>query len=298
MANGNARGSTLYCTLEPCCHYGRTPPCTSALVEAGIARAVIATKDPDPRVNGRGIEQLREASIDIDVGLFEEQANRLNESYAKFITERTPFLHGVIDDVEGNPGQPHDWPPSDRFVHAAVSYDAMVVSTASPAAFAVLRAQLARERHRPLVVAAPEAALVGLSGEIMRAGSQVITILFDKAAPGRAAKPAHAGMLRIVDPGEHGTDVIKVQPDLDELGALLGSLNVTGAILLPRAFDLAEAQNFRLLDKLTLVIPEDSEHARTRFALADLEFDLEQVGLAQSTDCKELTGYPKLLEIA
>src|SRR6185369_12011684 len=69
-----ARGATLYCNLEPCCHHGRTPPCTDALIEAGIARAVIAAKDADPRVNGRGIEQLREAGVEVDVGLLEDRA--------------------------------------------------------------------------------------------------------------------------------------------------------------------------------------------------------------------------------
>ncbi|HSE97662.1 MAG TPA: bifunctional diaminohydroxyphosphoribosylaminopyrimidine deaminase/5-amino-6-(5-phosphoribosylamino)uracil reductase RibD, partial [Blastocatellia bacterium] len=56
-----ARGATLYCSLEPCCHHGRTPPCTDAVIESGIARAVVAMSDPDPRVNGRGFALMREA---------------------------------------------------------------------------------------------------------------------------------------------------------------------------------------------------------------------------------------------
>ena len=91
-----ARGATLYCNLEPCCHHGRTPPCTEALIEAGIARAVIAVKDPDRRVNGSGVELLREAGIEVEIGLEENEAVRLNESYFTFITRGTPFVHGVI----------------------------------------------------------------------------------------------------------------------------------------------------------------------------------------------------------
>ena len=97
MAGDEARGSTLYCNLEPCCHQGRTPPCTDSLINAGIARAVIATTDPFARINGRGIEQLRAANIDVAVGLYEDDALRLNETYFKFVTRNTPFLHGVIE---------------------------------------------------------------------------------------------------------------------------------------------------------------------------------------------------------
>lgn len=80
-AGERARGATLYCSLEPCCHYGRTPPCTDALIEAGIVRAVIAVTDPDPRVSGRGITQLRAAGIDVIVGICETEARQLNQDY-------------------------------------------------------------------------------------------------------------------------------------------------------------------------------------------------------------------------
>ena len=83
QAGGLARGATLYCSLEPCCYQGRTPPCTDALIAAGIGRAVIAVADPNPRVNGRGIRQLREAGVTVEVGLCEDEARRLNEEFFK-----------------------------------------------------------------------------------------------------------------------------------------------------------------------------------------------------------------------
>src|SRR5215210_2387564 len=118
MAGERARGATLYCSLEPCCHYGRTPPCTDALIDAGIRRAVVALPDPDRRVNGRGIEQLRAAGIKVEVGLCENEARRINECYLKFITTDTPFVHTVIET------SPHaDWIPSARLLNLSSQYD-------------------------------------------------------------------------------------------------------------------------------------------------------------------------------
>lgn len=77
----NAKGATLYATLEPCCHYGRTPPCTDAIIKAGIARVVITQKDPNPLVGGNGIDQLHKAGIQVDHGLLEKETSQLNEDF-------------------------------------------------------------------------------------------------------------------------------------------------------------------------------------------------------------------------
>ncbi|NJD67291.1 MAG: bifunctional diaminohydroxyphosphoribosylaminopyrimidine deaminase/5-amino-6-(5-phosphoribosylamino)uracil reductase RibD, partial [candidate division NC10 bacterium] len=92
QAGGAASGADLYVTLEPCCHYGRTPPCTDRLVRAGLHRVVIPTLDPNPLVSGRGVQILREAGIVVESGLCAEEANRLNEAFTKFITQRIPFV--------------------------------------------------------------------------------------------------------------------------------------------------------------------------------------------------------------
>ena len=74
MAGAAARGATAYVTLEPCCHHGRTPPCTDALIAAGITRVVLALQDPDPRVDGKGIAALRQAGIAVETGLMADEA--------------------------------------------------------------------------------------------------------------------------------------------------------------------------------------------------------------------------------
>ena len=92
MAGDLAKGSTIYVTLEPCSHYGRTGPCAKALVEAGISRAVVAMPDPNPLVSGRGIQILKDAGIQVDVGILEEDARKLNEVFLKWIVKKIPFV--------------------------------------------------------------------------------------------------------------------------------------------------------------------------------------------------------------
>ncbi len=91
-AGGRARGATLYVTLEPCCHHGRTPPCTEAVLENGVRRVVVATRDPNPRVNGRGLSILKSGGLQVEVGLMEAEALRLNEHYFRHITSGLPFV--------------------------------------------------------------------------------------------------------------------------------------------------------------------------------------------------------------
>jgi len=88
----DARGATIYVTLEPCCHQGRTGPCTKALIAAGIARVVIAAPDPNPLVAGRGVAELRAAGIEVETGVCEAQARALNRAFDKWIVTRTPWL--------------------------------------------------------------------------------------------------------------------------------------------------------------------------------------------------------------
>jgi diaminohydroxyphosphoribosylaminopyrimidine deaminase / 5-amino-6-(5-phosphoribosylamino)uracil reductase len=90
-AGEKARGATVYVNLEPCNHYGRTPPCTEALIAAGVAKVVVGMVDPDPRVRGSGIEKLRNAGIEVVIGVEEEACRQLNEAFIHRILARKPF---------------------------------------------------------------------------------------------------------------------------------------------------------------------------------------------------------------
>ena len=87
-----AHGATAYVSLEPCCHWGRTPPCTDALTRAGVARVVYAIDDPDPRVQGKGAARLRESGIDVQAGVLAEQAAELNEGFFRRMRDGRPMV--------------------------------------------------------------------------------------------------------------------------------------------------------------------------------------------------------------
>lgn len=91
-AKEEARGATLYINLEPCAHVGRTPPCVNSIIAAGVRRVVVAMLDPNPLVNGKGVNELKKAGIEVKVGLLEEEAKRLNEAFVVYMEKKRPFF--------------------------------------------------------------------------------------------------------------------------------------------------------------------------------------------------------------
>jgi pyrimidine deaminase RibD-like protein len=285
-AGETARGATLYCNLEPCCHHGRTPPCTNALIEAEIARAVIATKDADPRVNGRGIEQLREAGIEVEVGVLEDRARQLNESYFKFITTGSPFVHGVIEYPTGSDGL-FEWNPSAGFVGAGSKYDAVLLGNRSEINYAIVDQALLRERHRPLVIVGGADLPESLTSKV-----DIVLVPFD-------ANPVGVGSGNVVALDEGiASDIGKSSFGI--LLTKLARLDVTSLLCLPGGVDLSNTDEFSLVDKVTLAVPGYTIESgfATRWSFADLEFDLEDVRIEKAGSFAEITGLPSLQEVA
>ncbi len=170
QAGTKARGGTLYVNLEPHAHQGRTPPCTDALIKAGIHRVVASMADPNPKVSGRGFEQLRAAGVHVEVGRMEEQARRLNEAFARYTRHGTPLvtlkaamtLDGKIapppaEEIERAEGMPAGgWVTSEvarahvqelRHQHDALMVGAGTILSDNP----LLTDRSGRPRRRPLL---------------------------------------------------------------------------------------------------------------------------------------------------
>lgn len=136
-AGEQAKGATIYVSLEPCNHYGRTPPCSEALVQAGVTKVVVGMVDPNPLVSGGGLERLRSAGIEVVVGVEEEACRKLNEAFIYRITHRQPFgilkyamtLDGKIATTTGD----SNWVTQDAARHEVhrvrAGCDAVIVGT-------------------------------------------------------------------------------------------------------------------------------------------------------------------------
>ena len=268
QAGEQARGATLYCSLEPCCFQGRTPPCTDAVIEAGVARAVIAVADPHPRVRGRGLEQLRNAGIAVEVGLLEEESKRINETFFKFAQAGLPFIHAVQAETVKQAGRA--WTPSTAFLETATEYDAILLESFSEAAVNILQSSLARHRHRPLIIA-------GARGVLQRAGA-MLPVMNDRE------KSVAIELPMIVPAGEsfadHQIAVARMLAPLAELRAI-SVLVLTASTEASPLVDSA--------DKLTCVADAAGSEDQQR-AIASA---MKEVVISESPGFKEFTGYPR-----
>jgi len=136
-AGKQAGGADLYVTLEPCCHFGRTPPCVNAILQAGIKRVFVAAGDPNPKVRGKGLAKLQAAGVEVHPGLREAEARALNEAYNKYITTGFPFvslkLASSLDGKIAAPNGESRWltgKAARKFVHRLrATQDAILVGT-------------------------------------------------------------------------------------------------------------------------------------------------------------------------
>lgn len=202
QAGVQAQGATLYVNLEPCCHNGRTPPCTDAILRSGIRRVVASMADPNPLVAGKGFQILQDAGVEVAVGLEEQAARQLNEKFISYIVQHRPFVHlkvamsldGKIATYTGS----SQWITSElarqRSQLLRAEYDAILVGVGTVIADnPELTVRIPHKRHRPLVRVVLDRQLrTPLDSKLVTTATQYPLLIFASA---QAAQNKHPNNL-------------------------------------------------------------------------------------------------------
>ncbi len=255
-AGTEARGSTMVITLEPCNHYGRTPPCTAALVEAGVSRVIVGLMDPNPVTGGSGVKTLREAGIAVETSLLAEVIAKQNEAYVKYITTRRPFvllkaglsLDGKIAASPGVRTQLTGKHAQERVHSLRCEYDAILVGIGTVRADDPLLNVRFCEGTNPIRIVVDETASLPLDSQIVQTAKEMRTIL----AVGRSAN-----IERLTKLQANGVEVLEVseKDSLLDLGALLdklGQFEITSVLLEGGSGLMGTAVSQGLVDKYSL----------------------------------------------
>jgi len=246
-AGARARGATLYCTLEPCCHWGRTGPCAERIVEAGVARVVAAVEDPNPQVRGRGFQYLRDHGVLVEVGPGRDMAVRQNAPFFTAITRGRPLvtmkialsLDGRVAAAGGRPVH-LTGPEADRLTHLErAEVDALAVGSGTLLADDPSLTARGSWRYRPLVRVVFDRRLRTPPSARVLSTLDAGPVIIVSTSAGVEAQPGHARTLAAA-----GADILVADGGVDvALAALVGrgvqSLVIEGGPGLHRAAWLA-----------------------------------------------------------
>ncbi|MDP2919228.1 MAG: bifunctional diaminohydroxyphosphoribosylaminopyrimidine deaminase/5-amino-6-(5-phosphoribosylamino)uracil reductase RibD [Dehalococcoidia bacterium] len=305
-AGERARGATLYVTLEPCCHYGRTPPCTKAIIEAGIVEVHAAMLDPNPVVAGRGKAELTKAGIKVVVGEHAESACEIVEAHIKYITEKIPFvtakfamsLDGKIATRTGD----SKWISSDesrrhvhylRYISDAIMVGVNTVLTDDPQLTVRCCTNGGLSHKQPLRVVVDTAGKTPTAAKIFDTPGNVLIAVGKSADPARKRALRQAGAEVIDMPVRHGL------VHLPALLTALGERQITSVLVEGGGTLLGSLFDQRLVDKtigfITPVII-GGKQARTPVAGKGVEkvldsIKLERVRTAQFNGDVMISGY-------
>ena len=305
QAGNRAPGGTAYVSLEPHAHHGRTPPCTNALIEAGIRRVVVPIEDPNPQVSGKGFEHLTRAGLEVSAGLLAHEAERLNEKYIHFMREGRPFVHlklaASLDGRTATRTGDSRWITGEearaRVQELRHETDAILVGAGTARADnPLLTDRSGRKRRRPLVrVVLDEALCLAPDSQLAQTARELPLVVF-------TSKRTDLERVRLLE--SSGVEVVKdeeggrnLQAVLDELARRnLQSVLVEGGANVAGAF-----MDSGLVEKITVFIApmiiggRDAKPAIGGEGAAKIADALKLSDVEIRTHARdlEITGYPQ-----
>ncbi len=304
QAGTRAMAATVYVSLEPHAHYGRTTPCTDALIAAGIKRVVAPIEDPNPRVSGRGFAHLRQADIEVSTGLLADEATRLNEAYIHFMRTGRPFVHlklaVSLDGKVATIGGDSRWITGEEARARAhelrhLSDAIMVGGRTARADDPLLTDRSGRERRRPLLRVVIEQYLrLSPESQLAQTTDAAPVIIF--AHENAEAETVEALQSRGVEIFSQTSSALDLSSVLEELGRRsIQSVLVEGGPFLAGLF-----LDAGLVNKVTFFIAPviiGGQDAPSAIAGAGAEkiadaLQLERVSVAQRGRDLEIIGYP------
>ncbi len=305
QAGSLAQGGTAYVSLEPHAHQGRTPPCTDALIRAGIKRVVAPIQDPNPEVSGRGFEHLRKSGIEVSVGLLADEAARLNEKYLHFKAHAAPFVHlkiatsldGRIATRTGDSRWITGEASRERVHELRHESDAILIGARTAEIDdPLLTDRSGKPRHRQLIRVVLDGSLrLKPSSKLAQTASEVPTIVF--ASESAELSKAEALMAAGVEVVRTATGPRDLRPVLEELGrrSILSVLVEGGARVAGAFIDAG------LVDKVSFFIAPiiiGGHDAPMAIAGDGVEFlkdarALDDIEVRRHGRDIEIVGYPK-----
>ena len=299
LAGERARGGTAYVSLEPHAHYGRTAPCTDALIAAGIKRVVAPIEDLNPKVSGKGFGHLRAAGVQVETGLLREEATQVNEAYLHYMSTGLPFVHlkmavsldGKIATRTGDSRWITGPDARARAHELRHAYDAILVGAGTATTDdPLLTDRSGRSRRRPLVrVVLDENLRLSPESRLVTSTSEAPVIVFgDPESPGTAALRAQ------------GVEIVKHR-ELCGVLRELGSRSLQSVLVEGGSTIAGEFLDAGLVNKVTFFIAPKiigGADAPSAIGGSGVEamseaLELERVTLVQRGNDIEVTGYPR-----
>jgi diaminohydroxyphosphoribosylaminopyrimidine deaminase/5-amino-6-(5-phosphoribosylamino)uracil reductase len=305
QAGTGAKGATAYVSLEPHAHHGRTPPCTDALINAGVSRVLAPVEDPNPKVSGKGFAHLRSAKVDVSVGLLASDATKVNEKYLHFMRTGWPFVHlklaASLDGKIATRSGDSRWITGDearqRVHELRHEYDAILIGAGTAVSDdPLLTDRSGKARRKPLVrVVLDERLDISRDSQLIRTASEAPLLVFAGGSVSKASVDALASAgVEVVEDAANGRDVLTVLKQLGEreIQSVLveGGANVAGKLL-----------DAGLVDKVSFFLAPmiiggrdvpSAVGGQGAETLADA-FDLQDVEIIPRGRDIEVTGYPK-----